>query len=198
MPTTPKRHFDQDLARATAIVDHAHPLRVATSPEELLRDDLLRTGWMFAVGALDAYFCDAYVHCITTTLRAKSLQATVVLPAFIRNIRIPIGSILSAYANRPNWKWRMAARAMMERDNVLDFEKITMFFNPFFPDGQDKKLFSEVLDTWIQLPRATVQLFGVTGAKFTAVPTGEEKTKARKNAVKHLKKSHWLDHSASA
>lgn len=188
MPTTPKRHFDEDIARAAAIVAHASPLPSATPAEQLLRDDLLRNGWMFAVGAMDAYFCDAYVHCITTTLRSKSLQGSVVLPAFIKNIRIPIGSILSAYANRPNWKWRMAARALMERDNVLDLEKITKYFNPFFPDGQNRKLFSEVLDAWILLPRATAHLFGLTGAQFTAVPNGQQKTQARKDAVKHLTK----------
>lgn len=188
MPTTPKRHFDEDIARATAIVAHAKTLPSATNAEKLLRDDLLRNGWMFAVGAMDAYFCDAYVHCITTSLRAKSLHSAVVLPNFIRNIRIPIGSILSAYANRPNWKWRMAARAMMERDNVLDLDKVTKYFNPFFPDGGNKKLFSEVLDTWICLPNATAHLFGVTGTQFTAVPNGQPKTQARKDAVKHVTK----------
>ena len=56
MPRTPKRHFDEDIARATAIVAHASLLPVATPEEQLLRDDLLRNGWMFAVGAMDVDF----------------------------------------------------------------------------------------------------------------------------------------------
>lgn len=188
MPATPKRHFDEDVSRATAIVTHAGPLPVATPQQRLLRNDLLRSGWMFAVGAMDAYFCDAYVHCITTTLRAKSLQANVALPVVIKNLRIPISSILSAYANRPNWRWRMAARELMERNSVLDVDKLTKFFNPFLPDGQNKKLFTEVLDAWIQLPGATAHLFGMTGAQFAALPNGQQKTEARKAAVKYLTK----------
>ncbi|MGO8902323.1 MAG: hypothetical protein ACLQU5_28835 [Isosphaeraceae bacterium] len=46
------------MARATAIVAHADPLPAATPAEQMLRSDLLRSAWMFSVGALDAYFCD--------------------------------------------------------------------------------------------------------------------------------------------
>jgi hypothetical protein len=57
-------HFHQDIARARAIVAHTHPLPHATAPEELLRFDLLRSAWMFAAGALDAYFCDPYTDLV--------------------------------------------------------------------------------------------------------------------------------------
>jgi hypothetical protein len=60
MPRTALAHFSEDLARARAIVAHADPLPQTTESEGLLRSDLLRGAWMFAVGALDAYFCDAY------------------------------------------------------------------------------------------------------------------------------------------
>ena len=103
MPETPKKHFDSDLKRAEGLIKHARTLEIATPEEKLLHDDVLRSAWMFAVGAMDAYFCDAYVHYVTTTIRAKSLQSNINLPRFIKNIRIPISSILSAYANRPNW-----------------------------------------------------------------------------------------------
>lgn len=186
MPSTPKRHFDEDIARAKAIAVLAKTLPFATPAEQLLRDDLLRSAWMFAVGAMDAYFCDAYAHSLATTLQSKSVQPTVVLPGFIEKIKIPIGSILSPYANRPNWRWRMAAKEMMERDNVLDLEKVTKLFNPFFPDGQNKKLFTEVVDAWIQLPGSTAHLFGVTATQFAAVPNGQAKQQARKEAVKYF------------
>ena len=113
MPATARQHFNQDIARASALVGHAANLAVpgaAAAAVAAVRDDLLRSAWMFAVGAMDAKFCDAYVFVTAQTLRAKSMQATVIIPEFVRRIQIPIGGILAAYANRPNWRWRMAAR----------------------------------------------------------------------------------------
>lgn len=60
MPATALQHFQEDIGRARAIVSHADPLPRGTPAEQLLRADLLRSAWMFAVGALDAFFCDAY------------------------------------------------------------------------------------------------------------------------------------------
>ena len=54
MPATALQHFSEDIARARAIVAHSGPLPHATPVEKLLRSDLLRSAWMFAVGALDA------------------------------------------------------------------------------------------------------------------------------------------------
>jgi len=56
VPTTARQHFLQDIARARALVAHADLLPVTNSAEQLLRSDLLRSAWMFAVGALDAWF----------------------------------------------------------------------------------------------------------------------------------------------
>lgn len=52
MPRTALVHFKEDVARA--IVAHADPLPQTTDAERLLRSDLFRGAWMFAVGALDA------------------------------------------------------------------------------------------------------------------------------------------------
>ena len=60
MLTTALNQFNQDVARARAIVAHADPLPRTNAAEQMLRSDLLRSAWMFAVGAMDAYFCDAY------------------------------------------------------------------------------------------------------------------------------------------
>jgi hypothetical protein len=184
MPETPKRHFDSDIGRAKSLIKHAKIMECSTPEERLLRDDVCRSAWMFAVGAMDAYFCDAYVHYVTTTIRAKSIQSNVSLPAFIKNIRIPVGSILSAYANRPNWKWRMAVREMMEKDNVLQLEKITKLFNPFLPENSNKKLFGEILTSWIHLQGATSHLFGYTSAQFSAIPEA-----GKNSAIKIAKKT---------
>jgi len=72
MPTTALAHFGEDVARARAIVAHADPLPAATPAEQMLRSDLLRNAWMFSVGALDAYFCDAYTDIVAATIISKS------------------------------------------------------------------------------------------------------------------------------
>ena len=64
MPTTALLHFTEDIARASAILAHADQRPQATPAERRLRSDLLRSSWMFAVGSLDAYFCDAYTDII--------------------------------------------------------------------------------------------------------------------------------------
>ena len=64
MPGTALAHFAEDIARARAIVAHAQTLPISTAAEQMLCGDLLRSAWMFAVGALDAYFCDAYTDLV--------------------------------------------------------------------------------------------------------------------------------------
>ncbi len=80
MPATALQHFQEDIARATAIMTHARPLPHAAAAEQLLRSDLLRSAWMFAVGALDAYFCDAYTDIIAAMANSKSRQPAITLP----------------------------------------------------------------------------------------------------------------------
>ena len=71
MPQTALRHFQEDIKRARALVRHAAGLACPSDAERLLRDDVLRSAWMFAVGALDAYFCDAYTDLVATTINAN-------------------------------------------------------------------------------------------------------------------------------
>ncbi len=182
MPATPRQHFNQDIARASSIITHAAGLPAAPAAVAV-RDDILRSAWMLAVGAMDAYFCDAYVAVVVLTLRAKSIQASVDVPPFIRSIRLPIGSMLAAYANRPNWRWRMAVRQMMERDSVLSLTRIRDLFNPFFRTGH--KFFIDQIDTWINRPNATAHLFGITAANY-GLTVGAARQTARKAANAHL------------
>ena len=44
---------------------------------------------MFAIGALDAYFCDAYTDVVAATLASKCRQPAVNLPDFVEEIRLP-------------------------------------------------------------------------------------------------------------
>jgi hypothetical protein len=134
MPRTALGHFREDVARAYAIVAHAHPLPAGTATEQMLRSDLLRSAWMFAVGALDAYFCDAYTDLVAATIISKSRHDSMTLPEFFYNIRFPVRAILETPAVNLNWRWRMAARKMMERENVLSLDEVKKLFNKFFRD----------------------------------------------------------------
>lgn len=183
MPGTPRTHFNQDIARASALVAHANGMPVANPAGATLRDDLLRSAWMFAVGAMDAYFCDAYVSLLVKSLRAKSIQSNVNLPQFVTKIEVPIGSILAAYANRPNWRWRMAARKMMEKDNVLALDTVRNLFNPFFPASQ--KFFTELIDVWITRPSATAHIFGIARSAYLATQN-KAREDARRSASKYF------------
>jgi hypothetical protein len=87
MPATALNHFNQDIARARTIAAHAEPLPRGTAAKQLLRSDLLRSAWMFAVGALDAYFCDAYTDLVAATIISKSRQPAIALPPKV--VRLP-------------------------------------------------------------------------------------------------------------
>lgn len=133
-----------------------------------LQTDLLRSGWMFAVGALDAYFCDAYTDVVAATIIAKSRHLAFTLPEFFQDIRFPVRAILEAYTHNPNWRWRMAARRMMERENVLSLPAIQTLFNKFLRDGQ--KFFRDLVPAWIVHADADRRLFGITASRFRALP----------------------------
>jgi hypothetical protein len=182
VPATALQHFHDDIARAKAIVAHADPLPTGTPAQQLIRSDLLRSAWMFAVGALDAYFCDAYTDLVAATVSSKARQPSITLPEFFYEIKFPVRSILEEYDN-PNWRWRMAARKMMERENVLSLSTIQTLFNKFFPE--DRRLFRSLLDTWISRPDSKKRLFGVTRTAYLAMD-GADKETARKQANQQM------------
>jgi hypothetical protein len=90
MPATALQHFDEDIARARAILAHADPLPRTNAAEQLLRSDLLRSGWMFAVGAMDAYFCDACTDLVAATASSKSRQPAITLPEWAYDIKMSV------------------------------------------------------------------------------------------------------------
>jgi hypothetical protein len=94
MPATALQYFDEDIARARAILAHADPLPRTNAVEQSLRSDLLRSGWMFAVGAMDAYFCDAYTDLVAATASSKSRQPAITLPEWAYDIKVPIRAVL--------------------------------------------------------------------------------------------------------
>jgi hypothetical protein len=173
MPVTPRQHFQEDIERAKAIVTHARPLPHATDAEKSLRSDLFRSAWMFAVGALDAYFCDAYTDVIAAMASSKSRQPVIRLPEWAYDIKFPLRAVLEEYDNT-NWRWRMAARKMMERENVISLSAIQTLFNKFFRNGH--KFFRDVLDTWMSRADARIRLFGVSRTDYLAMTAPDKHT----------------------
>jgi hypothetical protein len=134
---------------------------------------------MFAVGALDAYFCDAYTDIVAATMISKERHSPIVLPDFFYDVKVPVRAVLESYATNVNWRWRMAARKMMERENVLRLDEIQKLFNKFFRPRH--KFFGDLLDTWITHPQAKKRVFGITRAAYNTLdPAGKDV--ARKDA----------------
>ncbi len=179
MPATAVQHFGEDIARACAILAFADPLPRTDAAEQLLRSDLLRSAWMFAVGAMDAYFCDAYTDLVAATASSKSRQPAITLPEWAYDIKIPIRAVLEEY-DYTNWRWRMAARKMMERENVISLSAIQTLFNKFFRRGH--RFFRDLLDDWISRPNSRIRLFGVSRADYLTM-TDSDKHNARELAI---------------
>ena len=182
MPSTARKHFNEDIARARAIVDHARPLRHRRPATALLRDDILRSAWMASVGAMDAYFCDAYADILARLFRAKNMQATIELTNSVQQIDLPVSAVFAQTNVRENWKWRLAARGLIEKDNVLSMGKIKQLFNPFLRNGH--KIFDKsMLEDWILVRRAAQRLVGISATDYRRLAPNA-KDSARKLARK--------------
>jgi hypothetical protein len=179
MPVTALQDFSEDAARVRALIVHADTLPRANLSDESLRSDVLRSAWMFAVGALDAYFSDAYTDVVAATIISKSRHGAMALPDFFYDIRFPVRAVLESYAVNVNWRWRMAARRMMDRENILKLETIQRLFNKFFCKGH--KFFGDLLDSWITHQDAKKRLFGITRQAYSAL-AGIHKENARSAA----------------
>jgi hypothetical protein len=159
MPKSAMKDFEEDISRARAILAHSETL-----PAGLLKDDLRRSSWMFSVGALDAYFCDAFADLIARVLNCKREEPQIVIPDNLQNLKVPAVVVLSSSAGE-GWRWRLAARGLIEDDNVLSFKKLRELFNRFFPDNR-KVLCKEHIALWILHRDSVRRLFGVTRHEF--------------------------------
>jgi hypothetical protein len=138
---------------------------------------------MFAVGALDAYFCDAYTDIVAATINSKARRPSITLPAWLYEIEVPVFAVVEEYRNE-NWRWRMAARKMMERENVLSLAAIQRLFNRFFPE--DRKFFrDDLLDAWINRPDSKMRLFGLTRSAYAGM-SEPDKRAARRQALQQM------------
>jgi hypothetical protein len=184
MPTTAKNHFDEDIARAFALHARAKALQDAGDATQLPQD-IRGAAVALAVGAMDAYFCDKYVDCLTTALQSYS-EGTWAgpFPSAFRQQLLPAGEVLDASRpHRPKWGIRMAAKAVMEKDNMYSLSRLDDVFNGILPVGQ--KL-------WLGI---VPQLAGLNRRRFTrhiaadlAVLHGQPLQDAQKQLIGSAKK----------
>lgn len=182
MPNTTRTHFDEDITRAEELATLANDLERGCRPEPLWRDVSLSSVAM-AVGAMDAYFCDKYVDCLTCALRKYSRNEWVGrFPAGYGKTLIPAGHALDrSRTSRPHWGIRMASRDLMAKDNMYSLSKVPDAFNPILPAGQ--KLWNDLIEAFIRLNRR--RLVGTDWATYNALGS-QPRIDARRRAVAHL------------
>ena len=172
VPTTPRNHFDDDISRAWDL----HALAVSAEPADApLATDVARVAVAFGVGAMDAYLCDAFTDTLARCL--KSCRNGHELPNGYAKLELPIGPLMTGYAVRENWALRMAARALMERDNLLQLGRLKELLNPALPPGH--KLWNDIAQEYVDLDRK--RLTGFRKSEYAAL-TGQAKAKAPNKA----------------
>lgn len=126
-----------------------------------------------------------YVDCLTKVLRAYVRgEWPGELPSFYKNERLPAGEVLDTSRKaRPAWGIRMAARSVMERDNMLSLSRVDEMFNPVLPAGQ--KLWADFIGS--VLVHGKKHLTGPKSAAQIAALDGKFKKAATKKAIATLK-----------
>ena len=175
---TAKANFDDAILRASALVAHA-----ATVGDAGLRDDLLRGGWMMAAGGADAFFCDAYADLLSRTLRAKEVQASLRLTDAIKAVRLPISTLVG---QSNGWRWRMAARQLIEKESVLSLKDIKSSLHKFCRSA-NALLIEGNVEPWFVHAESTKRVMGVTRANYLAANVGDKK-RARESSLKHIER----------
>lgn len=194
MATTFRKHFDQDIKRAEELQVLSSSLQAAGSPRRLYQDVRL-SGVALAVGALDAYLCDAYVDCLTTVLKSyRNGHWAGDLPRHYAKQPLPAGEVLDrSRASRPLWSIRMASRRVMERDNMLQLSRLPESFNGILPDRA--KIWHGFIDNLVKhnLKRFT-GYYQADLAKLTGSALGEARKRAAAAVRKRLASTIQLRH----
>jgi len=178
VPVTPRLHFDEDMARARAMLESAD---LDDRIPEGVKADMLRCSWMLGVGALDAYFSDAYAALLACTLIALRRQpnhrltgSPIGLPDAIAATPLPASIHFRKYQARDNWRWRMAARELIEKQNYLNVDRICSVLNQYVRPS--RKVLKGVLADWLQHPDANMTLFSVSRSAYGTASLSEKKT----------------------
>lgn len=183
MLDTAMSHFSDDIARARGLLDHAK-LQAAG----MVKDDILRASWMMAVGACDAYFSDAYADLVAKAIQAKEIESGIEIPDRLNNLKLPVTALLRQ-ANG-GWRWRMAARELIEEENVLSLGKIQQLFNHFFRKGH-KLLVADAIEPWVIHRQSKQRIFGITPTSYRKL-NPSQKGKARIDALDKVKERYEI------
>jgi hypothetical protein len=134
---------------------------------------------MMAVGACDAYFSDAFADLVSRTLQAKAIYPAMAVPDRMNNLKIPVIAVIGEGRTSGGWRWRMAARELIEDENVLSLKKIKELFNQFFPNDA-KLMTTATIEPWILHREARVRHFGISQTAYRALgAVAKSSTKAR-------------------
>ena len=183
MPETPRDHFDEDIERAFNLLEYAED-QDGQDDEDRIAQDMRYSAIGMAVGAMDAYFCDAYVDCLTAVLQAYVRgDWDGDLPSKYKKQQLPAGEVLDqSRKDRPLWRLRMASRSVMEKNNMLSIGRIKRQFNGILPDSQ--KLWFRFVD----------KLINYDYRRFTSVDSndieglsGPELRESRREAINTFK-----------
>lgn len=184
MPSkTPRKHLEEDLRRVEALRAQARTLERSGASADLVRDVRL-SAVALAVGAMDAYLCDLYADCLASVLQAyRAGRWTGNLPHHFAKRELPAGEVLdTSRKTRPLWAIRMAARSVVERDNLLRISRLEEMLNGVLPSGQ--KLWHGFIDT---LAGHNYKRFTKHTAKDLARLSGKKLADARAEAIKTFK-----------
>lgn len=183
MTSTFRKHFEDDIGRVESLLELA--AGSAPAMRKGTRQLDVRLGAVaMAVGAMDAYFCDAYVDCLTARLRSYKVHGHE-LPVAYANRKLPTAALLRpVQSSRPNWALRMAAREVMERENVLDLESAKGLLNPVLPKGE--KLWPDSMEPLIRLDWK--RLTGTRWADYKKLQSDKDRAGARATAAGVMKK----------
>lgn len=179
MLATAKSHFEDDIRRASALLDSTDAAQLS----DAVKSDMMRAAWMMAVGACDAFFSDAYADLISRAIRAAEFQPSAQIPERLKALKMPVAAVLNPATN--GWRWRMAARELIQTENVLSLEKIRQLFNQFCRNNH-KLLNKGALESWILSANSKQRLFGITPTAYRALATDNDKENARKRAITKL------------
>ncbi len=176
---TPRKHFDEDINRAHDMIRMSKDKDSDGAGERLVHDVRL-SAVALAVGAMDAYFSDAYVDCLTSVLRAYIHgKWRGDLPSAYAKRELPAGEVLdSSRQNRPLWALRMATRTIMERDNMLSISRISDQFNGILPPTQ--KLWAGLTNDLIAF--GSKRFTGITQSELSQL-SGKDLEKKKKKAI---------------
>ncbi len=115
--------------------------------------------------------------------QAKEFEPGVEIPDRLSSLRVPVTAVIRE--SQGGWRWRMAARELIEKENVLSLEKVRKLFGQFYLKKK-KPISLSTLDPWIQHSDAKVRLFGISAREFGSLAPAQKPT-AKESALEKFR-----------